>query len=145
MSDAPEPKEKILHARIPESLDKDLKAKAASLGMSVSNLVRHVLTNTLDLVEGVIVDSARIAASATELVGKDKALGIRAGAREAAPPPAPPDGTLLGWQELVLNLNALCDTCNTILPKGSRAFIGVVQGAGPRPTRCRGCVGELEG
>ena len=171
-----ETKQKVLHARIPASLDRDLKAKASSLGISVSNLVRHVLTNTVDLVEDVLVDSANIAASAQALVGKNSRGGSRGAhpehtrelnsasgpaSAQSAPPPAPyghsphgqpgyaypsppAPGPILGWQELVLNINAVCDSCNTILPKGSKAALAVRDGFGPRVTHCLDCLPKLD-
>ena len=135
MSESEKTKQKVLHARIPESLDRDLKAKAASLGMSVSNLVRHVLTNTLDLVESVIVDSTRVAVSARELVS-DVPPSL-------ATPASPAAETIIGWQELHLGINALCDRCNNILPIGTKAAIAVTNGSGPRATRCLPCLSEL--
>jgi plasmid stability protein len=116
----PEVKERVLHTRIPESLDEAIRARAAGLGMSVSNLVRNVLANALEVVEA--------------------AAGL-------APPAAARAATavVLGWQEAVLARNAVCDRCNDILPRGARAAIAVVEpdGAGPRPIRCLPCIEEL--
>ncbi|MEZ4267032.1 MAG: hypothetical protein R3F39_11695 [Myxococcota bacterium] len=132
MSNETEKKEKVLHARIPESLDDELRQRAASLGMSVSNLVRNILDNTFGLVEDVIVDSSRVARSA-----RGEREAARARAAEAAPSePAP----ILGWQRLVLNMNAVCSTCNGLLPRGSEAAIAVTQGAGPRSIICIPCL-----
>lgn len=133
MANESEKKEKVLHARIPESLDDELRQRAASLGMSVSNLVRNILDNTFDLVEDVIVDSSRVARSAR-------------GQRASARPPvddelAPPElSEIIGWQPLVLNLNAVCFVCNAILPRGSEAAIAVTQASGPRPIICPDCL-----
>lgn len=132
MSNETERKEKVLHARIPESLDDELRQRAASLGMSVSNLVRNILDNTFGLVEDVIVDSSRVARSAR---GEREAARARA-AEPAAAEPAP----ILGWQRLVLNINAVCSTCNGLLPRGTEAAIAVTQGAGPRSIICIPCL-----
>lgn len=110
-----ETKERVLHTRIPESLDDAIRARAAGLGMSVSNLVRNVLANALEVVEA--------------------AAGL-------APPPRA--AGVLGWQEAVLARNAVCERCNLILPRGNRAAIAVVDGAGPRPIRCVTCLEELD-
>jgi hypothetical protein len=112
-----EPKERVLHTRIPESLDEAIRARAANLGMSVSNLVRNVLGNALEVVEA--------------------AAGLA--------PPRPMAPAILGWQEAVLARNAVCDRCNDILPRGRRAAIAVVEpeGAAPRPIRCLRCIEEL--
>ena len=123
MKDDLKRKPSVIHTRIPESLDQAIKRRAGTLGLSVSNLVRNVLLNTFGLVEGVIADSASVA---------------RAGAAVAAPLGPPPP--VLAWQEVTLNLNALCERCNTILPKGTRAAIAVTAGPGPRPFRCVDCV-----
>src|SRR6185503_9279370 len=104
-----EPKERVLHTRIPESLDEAIRARAAGLGMSVSNLVRNVLANALEVVEA--------------------AAGLH-------PPRAAANGraaVVVGWQEAVLARNAVCDRCNDILARGSKAAIAVVDGEGPRP------------
>jgi hypothetical protein len=109
-------KERVLHTRIPESLDEAIRARAAGLGMSVSNLVRNVLANALEVVEA--------------------AAGLA--------PPLPRAAGVLGWQEAVLARNAVCQRCNDILPRGARAAIAVVDGAGPRPIRCLSCLEELD-
>jgi len=118
---ADEPKERVLHTRIPESLDEAIRARAAGLGMSVSNLVRNVLGNALEVVEA--------------------AAGLAPSPRAAAGA-----AVVLGWQEAVLARNAVCDRCNDMLPRGSKAAIAVTDrdgGAAPRPIRCLACLEEL--
>ena len=56
-----ERKERVIHTRVPESLDDQIKRKAQGLGVSVSNLVRNILEHTVELVEDVVLDGARIA------------------------------------------------------------------------------------
>lgn len=113
----PEVKERVLHTRIPESLDEAIRARAAGLGMSVSNLVRNVLANALEVVEA--------------------AAGL------APPPHAARAAVVLGWQEAVLARNAVCERCNDILARGARAAIAVVEpAAAPRPIRCLPCLQE---
>ncbi|MFI5184410.1 MAG: hypothetical protein ACHQNV_08430, partial [Vicinamibacteria bacterium] len=46
-------------------------------------------------------------------------------------------------QEAVLNLNAVCGQCNVLLPKGTRAAIGVRERSGPRAIICARCLGKL--
>ena len=60
-------KERVLHTRISDALDRELRDKAAELGISVSKLVRNALLSTVDLVENIVVDSARVAENATNL------------------------------------------------------------------------------
>jgi len=126
-----EKNERVLHTRVPERLEAELKERAESLGVSVSNLVRNVLNNAFGLVEDIVVDSARIAYSA------------RTGLRTPAAPAAPAEAEVVGWQEMVMNKNAVCDRCNAILPRGGDAAIAIVDGNGPRPIVCPGCLEEI--
>lgn len=125
-------KERVIHTRVPESLDDEIKRRATDLGLSVSNLVRNVLQHTFGLVEDIVHDSAEIARSAR---GARKAVAGR-----GAPRPA---GAVLGWHLALLNVNAVCDACNAILPKGTRAGVGIVDGGGAIPFRCQSCLEEL--
>jgi hypothetical protein len=134
-------KEKVLHTRITPDLEKQIREEASTLGISVSNLVRNILSNTFDLVENIVTDSAEITRSA-------RRRSAPAGAGKQAQPVAEPDPAygqprVLGWQEAVLNLNAVCGRCNEILKKGSRAAIGIIDGYGPRPTICLICLKEI--
>src|SRR3954454_22099020 len=104
----PEKKERVIHTRVPESLEAELRQRAQDLGMSVSNLVRNVLGHAFGLVGDVVADSHAIARA-------DK--GDRAGAASEPPPPTSVDD-VLAWQAMVLGKNAVCARCNDILPKG---------------------------
>jgi len=132
-----ERQERVIHTRISERLESELKERAASLGVSVSNLVRNVLDNAFDLVEGIVADSARVASSAT--------TGWRAVTGTATRPAktAAPADDVIGWQELVMNLNAVCSRCNDIIPRGKSAAIAIVSGGGDRPIICLRCLEEL--
>lgn len=137
MSDAKK-KEKVLHTRITPNLEKKIRKEANSLGISVSNLVRNILGNTFDLVEDIVADSTQITRPARRRAGLSNA-GEQLAA-DADPVPISGQARVLGWQEAILNLNAVCDHCNDILNKGSRAAIGIVEGNGPRPTICLTCL-----
>jgi hypothetical protein len=129
MSEKKEKKPKVIHTRVSATMDHELKERAAGLGVSVSNLVRNVLQNTFGLVEDIVTDSASVARSAR---GESKAEDEEA------------DPTIVGWQVLVLNVNAICTSCNAILAKGSEAALAMTQ-AGPatREFRCLTCLKEL--
>ncbi len=145
--------EKVLHARIPGSLDREIKRRARSLGLSVSTVVRNVLLHTFDLVEDVVSDSAQIALSLTgERAARDgeddaqgaRPRGARFRARDAGSRPRPSAG-VVAWQPAVLNLNAVCARCNAILRKGAAAAVGIRDDAGPREILCAACLDELRG
>lgn len=132
-----EKKERVLHMRVPPSLDSELRHRAERLGVSVSNLVRNILHHTFGLAEDVIRDGREVARSARGDVSHD-APASTVGPTAARPP------RVLGWQRFVLGLNALCERCNAILPKGAEAGIGVLDdAAAPRPIMCIPCTEEL--
>lgn len=137
-----EKKERVIHTRVPPSLDSELRHRAERLGLSVSNLVRNILHHTFGLAEDAIKDGAAVARSAR---GEAASAASPSAASTsptlfAAPASAP---RVLGWQRFVLGLNALCDRCNGILPKGNEAGIGVLDGEGKRPVVCIPCMEEL--
>ena len=138
-ADVGERKERVLHTRVPDSLERHLKRRARSMGMSVSTVVRNVLLTTFGLVEDIVSDSTDIALAVT---GQQDSPSRRERARRT------PSGTadaseVLAWQEAVLNLNAVCERCNAILQKGSRAGIGIREQPGPRAIICPQCLGAL--
>jgi hypothetical protein len=129
-------KERVITARVPEALDHAIRRQATSLGLSVSNLVRNVLQNSLGLVGDIVADSAEIARLARE--GQRNAphpVALLAGAPSQSP-------RVLGWQEVRLAVNAVCEVCNAVLPRGSQATVGVLEGAGAVRLRCEKCIDE---
>ena len=133
--DLDERKERVLHTRVPDSLDRHLKHRARSLGMSVSTVVRNVLLTTFGLVEDIVNDSTDIALAIT---GNAPPVSRGAGRRRAGAE------EILAWQEAVLNVNAVCEHCNGILRKGTRAAVGVSDRPGPRAVICRPCLRRVE-
>lgn len=125
--DEPERKERVIHTRVPESLETELRERAQELGMSVSNLVRNVLGHAFGLVGDVVADSHAIARAA------------RGGRKDARAPKATSLDDVLGWQPIVLGKNAVCDRCNAILPRGADAALG----AGTDLVVCNPCLKEL--
>ncbi len=135
-------KERVLHTRIPEALDEEIRAQARELGVSVSNLVRNILRNTLGLVGDVVEDTANLTRRALgeepEARRPGAARSMR-GLSPAAPGPSP----VVGWQQITLNVNAVCAECNAILEKGADAAASV----GGNPTAptliCPSCLEQL--
>ena len=128
----PEKKERVLHTRVPESLEAHLRERAQELGMSVSNLVRNVLGHAFGLVGDVVADSHAIARAAR---------GDGRGEKPQAADPA----EVIGWQPLTLAKNAICAQCNAILAKGKPAAIGMTESGAVGPIVCTSCTeGESE-
>jgi hypothetical protein len=130
--DEDEKKERVIHTRVPESLETELRKRAQELGMSVSNLVRNVLGHAFGLVGDVVADSHAIARAARG--DRDKA---------EAKPAAPDPSDVLAWQAIVLGKNAVCARCNDLLPRGSDAAIGVAERGEGRVIVCSTCLEEL--
>jgi hypothetical protein len=122
-----EKKERVIHTRVPESLETELRKRAQDLGISVSNLVRNVIGHAFGLVGDVAADSQAIARAA-------RGDTTRKTANAAEPT------EVIGWQELVLAKNAVCGRCNDILPRGHKAAIAI---GGDRQIVCPKCLKEL--
>jgi hypothetical protein len=138
-SDEAERKERVIHTRVPESLEAELRKRAQELGVSVSNLVRNVLGHAFGLVGDVVADSHAIARAARgdriDAEPKPGSNGVH------AVPPDPSD--VLAWQPIVLGKNAVCSRCNDLLPRGRDAAIGVAEHGGGRVIVCQPCLEEL--
>lgn len=132
----PERNERVLHTRVPDSLERHIKRRARSLGMSASTVVRNVLLTTFGLVEDILNDSGDIALAVTG----HEAAGRRRRARRGGDGPA---GDVLAWQKAILNRNAVCDHCNGILPKGTQAAIGIGDEPAPRRIVCHTCLAAI--
>lgn len=124
-----EKKERVIHTRVPESLEAELRKRAQDLGISVSNLVRNVIGHAFGLVSDVAADSHAIARAARgEIRGEKKRV-------------TPDDSDeVIAWQPIVLAKNAVCSRCNDILPRGKEAAIAV---GGDRAIVCPSCLEEL--
>jgi hypothetical protein len=131
-----ERKERVIHTRVPESLEAELRKRAQELGVSVSNLVRNVLGHAFGLVGDVVADSHAIARAARG----ERSEAAKPGPA-AEPPPDP--GDVLAWQPIVLGKNAVCSRCNDLLPRGRDAAIGVAEHGGGRVIVCTTCLEEL--
>ena len=126
-------KDRVLQARIPEQLDEELRDRAEDLGLSVSTIVRNVLLQTFNLVEGVVSDSAQIA---RVIQGKSPSTITQQTESVAT------EADIVGWQETILNRNGVCEQCNSILAKGDKAAIGMPVQVRP-VLLCPSCLADL--
>lgn len=139
-----ERKERVIHTRVPERLEAQLRKRAEDLGISVSNLVRNVLGHAFGLVGGVVADSHAIARAARGEPSPPPSMSPSSPSPppSMSPPPPSPSPSIedvLGWQPIVLGKNAVCVRCNAILPRGSDAAVGL----GTQLVACLGCLEEL--
>jgi len=163
-------KKRILHTRISEGLEEDLRQAAEELRVPVSNLVRNVLEEAVGVVEAVSDDFGELIDEVVESAGevadrfKDRHARRRgaggrwteaaraareraAGRSERAEPPtagrpAPGGAPILGWQPLVLNAEQRC-TCGRRLAPGEPAHVALTASGLSEQYRCADCVRSL--
>ena len=143
-SAAQQKKDKVLQARIPDTLDSEIKKRATNLGISVSTVVRNVLMHTFDLVEDIVADGTNVALSvAGEKDAKTEprtSRGDRSGRKDRSERSPDDPNQIIGWQRAVLNLNAVCERCNTILKKGGDAAIAIRDRPDTKTILCPDCL-----
>ena len=126
-------KERVIHARIPASLEAEIKRMADKLRIPVSNLVRNILADTVAMVEGVQQNVDETLHGLRAQLGK-----LEHKVEKAATPSALE--RVFGWQDLLMNQPAKCIRCNAELSVGSRAFFGLTGHPNDRVFCCPDCV-----
>lgn len=147
-ADPGERKDRLIQTRVPEKLETTLKEEARRRRTTVSQIIRNLLENTFELVDGVVSNVDQIVSDSVEL-----AQQVRRASRRAFAPcrdPLPEAGERLAhvqaWNEVVLNQSVPCAKCAAQLPRGSRAYVGLTDDPGrPRAWLCATAVEELEG
>jgi len=148
-----ERKDRLIQTRVPEKLEATLKEEAQRRRTTVSQIIRNLLEDTFDLVDGVVANVDQLVTDSVELaqqVGRD-ALRIGEAARDALAPcrdPLPNAEEVLAsvqaWNEVVLNRPVPCSRCGAELERGSRAYMGLAEGSGgPAGWLCAKAVAEL--
>jgi hypothetical protein len=128
-------KERVLHTRVPAVLERELKRFAENLRIPVSNLVRTILEDALE-----------VADAATENVeeGLKRAAGHLERERERLKRRMEQHDPLEGvvaFQEVTLATAASCARCENELTAGTRAHLGIGDGRDrPRVFVCGGCL-----
>jgi len=133
---------------VPRALASSLKAEAQRRRLSVSELIRNVLEDSLDLVDGVVADVDQIVSDSLSLarnVGRS-ARRIASPSRGEEPEPAPQPGLshIYAWNEVVLNQAVQCSRCGQPLRRGEHGFAGLSDElAAERAWLCAECVSKL--
>jgi hypothetical protein len=127
---ADERKEKVIHTRIPAALEEQIKRLAEGLRVPVSNLVRNMLEDAIDV-------TRRMRDAVPHM------------SHSHAPTPAPPPPTptrdlssIYGWQALTLNVDTSCARCGALLGAGDDAYLGLSDQPAPagRTFICPDCL-----
>lgn len=147
------PKDRLVQARIPRELETTLKREARRRRLTVSHLVRNLLEDAFELVDGVVANVDALVDDSVELVrrvGSDAqrvAGAVRASARAAAEGASEAADDLAhvwAWNRVVLNRATDCSRCRRALARGSEAYAGLSDDAArPRAWLCRGCIDAL--
>lgn len=127
-----ERKDRLIQTRVPEKLESTLKQEARRRRTTVSQMIRNILEDTFDLVDGVVASVDAIVNDSVELaqqVGRDVRRLSEGRSRAACRTPLPEASARLAavhaWQVVVLNRPVPCSRCGAELPRGHEAYRGV--------------------
>jgi len=147
------PKDRLVQTRVPRDLESTLKREARRRRLTVSHLIRNVLEDAFDLVDGVVANVDELVSDSVELVrrvGSD-ARRVADSVRDVGRPlDSEPDGDaaaaarVWAWNRVVLNGGAECSQCQRVMRRGTEAYAGLCDDATrPREWLCADCVAQL--
>lgn len=148
-----ERKDRLIQTRVPEKLETTLKEEARRRRTTVSQIIRHLLEDTFQLVDGVVANVDQIVSDSARLaqhVGRDVRRMSESQPIDAATCGEPlPDAAqrlarVQAWNEVVLNQAVPCTRCGAELPRGHKAYLGLSdEAAAPRAWLCVDAVESL--
>jgi len=150
-------KEKVLNLRIGKDLENKIKAEAERINIPVSNLVRSILEDTFDLVEGIgtnvgnlvgdVVENAENIAHSFRSVVKDYVSTDEQDAEAPAGEDKPSLDSLVddvpAWQEITSGKSASCAVCDETIGRGDKAHMGVSDSTRERLLLCGKCIASV--
>jgi hypothetical protein len=160
-------KDRLIQTRVPRDLEETLKHQAERRRLSVSHLIRNVLEDAFNLVDGVmdhvdvlVADSTdlgrQVRRDARDIAKKAQEVGRHSGRGESAEPgtaePAPAEPAklardlshVLAWNPVTMNRSARCSSCNEPILRGSPGHLGVSETPGlPPEWLCDACLDAL--
>ena len=141
-------KDRLIQTRVPRHVEETLKREARRRRVTVSQLIRNLVEDAFQLVDGVVADVDQIVADSVSLARSVGATARRIAGRRGAPPAVAPGADLShvdAWSEVVLQRPAPCAGCGVRLPRGGRAFAGLSGAPGAaRAWLCSLCIGRLQ-
>jgi hypothetical protein len=142
---------------VPERLEATLKQEANKNGTTVSQLIRGVLEDAFDLVDGVAGNIDQIVNESVELAQRlsgarpSPSRSARRRRQSAAVCGEPKRGaekrlaSVSAWNEVILNKKVHCSRCGAELEKGTRALSGLHDKPGkPREWLCLGALDLMD-
>jgi hypothetical protein len=140
-------KDRLVQTRVPRNLEETLKREARRRRVTVSHLIRSLIEDTFQLVDGVVADVDQIVSDSVNLVRTVRRSARRLGKSRRARGSGAPGGDLshvVAWNEVVLQRAVRCTGCGAALPRGARAFSGLGDERGaPRTWLCAVCIAGL--
>jgi hypothetical protein len=148
-----ERKDRLIQTRVPEKLETTLKEEARRRRTTVSQIIRHLLEDTFQLVDGVVANVDQIVSDSARLaqhMGRDMRRMSEsqpvddATCGEPLPDAAERLARVQAWNEVVLNQAVPCTRCGAELPRGGKAYLGLSdEAAAPRAWLCVDAVESL--
>ncbi len=132
-------KERVIHTRVPAVLEQELKRLAVNIRVPVSNLVRAILEDAVEMADraGRGVEEELRHAATTLSSKRSDILGKK---ERAARKPSALDG-VIGFQPITLASDARCARCEKAIDEGEDAHLGVgADASAPRVVVCDACV-----
>ena len=133
--DAPAKKERVLHTRVPAVLERELKRFAENLRVPVSNLVRTILEDALNVADAATENvEERLKKAAHQLEIERERLKKRVH--------IDPLADVFAFQAVTLAQGSSCVKCEREMKPGERAHLGLTDGP-PRGRRifvCEACL-----
>jgi len=150
---APPRKDRLVQTRVPRELETRLKREASRRRVTVSQLIRGLLEDTVALVDGVLGGVDHIVSGSVGLaenVSRDALRIARTatggGRRRVASPsesvsvPAHLEH-VDAWNPVIMNRPARCADCDHEIVRGEQGYVGL--GEGPRVWLCGRCIGGV--
>jgi len=107
---------KILHTRVPKDLYDKVSSKARKHRVTISNLVRNIVEDYLEI-QGDVFDA--IDGKIREKLDKKESV--------------------IGYQQITLEKNTICQICGEKIKKGEVAFVGFLENSASRIIACLKC------
>ena len=127
-------KERVLHTRIPAVLEAELKAAAKALRIPVSNLVRTILEDAVEIADRATGNVEEGLSRAAASVQRE-----RERLRTRIKPPSPLS-EVVAFQPVIVAAPTRCARCDAPLEPGDDAAIGVTDEPGPKLFVCKACI-----
>ncbi len=129
-----EKKERVLHTRVPAVLEEELKRFADNLRVPVSNLIRTILEDAVQVADRATDRVERgLLSTAAALDEERRKLRDRVARRD------PLEG-VYAFQPATLAVATECARCGRALGAGEKAQLGLTDSPGRRVFVCPGCV-----